>query len=160
MENVTPFQGLSTEPEVQAIVARLNDIPEGGVIEHAELERMIHATRSSTRYGTIITKLKARVEKEQSITLVSERGVGYIKSTGEQQMHEVIRGVARAARQAHRSWNRAAIITDERLPDQRMRDARDFIVERGRLLMEMARTQRKAMAVVLARPETLPRLTE
>ena len=81
-----------------------------------------------------------------------------MKATGAQQMENGLKGFARVARQARRSYDTVIIISDDRLPDPRLRQVRDFIAQRGKYVAELIRVERKAMLVVFTKSETRPQL--
>jgi hypothetical protein len=152
----TIINGRPTRTQVDKLFARLKDTKDGEIIRHAEVETLIGEGRKSDRYRTVISATRRKLMNELGVAILPERGVGFIRSTGIQQVNHRSTGIGRDFKRAARKVREVAAVTDDRL-DETGRKMRNFVVERATCLVELAKTSRKEIALTLNKPELLPR---
>ena len=152
----TMMNGKPIRRDVERMVLRFGLMKEGETIMHPEL-RGLCEDPANGRYERI--SLKARRvfcdEHPQGVLLLSVPSVGLRWPSGMEQMHASRRIGKQGVKKIKRAHDVVRVIGDERLTPAG-REARDFCVTRERLLVEMMKTEHKAVAVHVRKAEALP----
>lgn len=150
----TVMNGRPTEPETDKILDWVRGHKEGDVLTHQQLETMLRLGRMESRYRTILTAAKRRVLRLLGIWLKAVPGVGYEYLPGGKQVAENTAYQKRGVRQFAQGLKIAASVTDERLPDQKHRLARDHMVDQMKYLVALAKTHRKEAELIVGTPDS------
>jgi len=155
----TVMNGIPRVHDRETFVARFRKMEEGDVVSHGELAASIGLTldRDKSRYYGILGAARRDFANETGVELQTVRGEGVTYPTGVGQLTASDRvyrgGVSRVAK----SVRTATRVCDERLPDKRHRDERDFRVQRLGYVLHMAQAERRALAVRVGTTAPLPR---
>ncbi len=160
MPLITILNGKPTGPQADKLFEHVKQTRPGDIITHETIERLFGVTRADdqARYRTLISVAKRRIFREQSIALRPVPGVGYEHPEGWAQMGQCVAGIRCGAKKMYRSVKIGAVVSDERLPKQAHRNARDYIVTRARYVAELAKSEKKSLELAIGRPEVLPSL--
>lgn len=152
----TVLNGRPTKPLVDRILGRVKGMNEGDVLPHTDIEAMVGEARGSCRYWTVVDAAKRRSLNELGVDLESVPGVGYRKVSGFDQVKNGVGKIGRGVRAIGRGVKVVAVVSDERLPDARHRDARDHVVRQATLLRQMAQQSGRQLSSAVVNPERLP----
>ena len=144
------------KPWVDSMLERLKRLEPGAIVEHAELQQLCDCDGNGTRYRSIVNKALKFLFKETGIKLQSVHGVGYRYPTGDEQHRMALRGMGSGIRQMVKSVRVAAEIADARFSCPQEKAARDFTVQRSAYLVEVCRTERKAIEAHVPKAESRP----
>lgn len=153
----TIMNGRPRGPQVEKIVARVRAMAEGELLTHDELQALVGETARSSRYRSVVAAAKRRCLDELGAALVAEMGTGYRKAKGYDQLRHGVGTVRRGVRAIGRGVKVAAVVADDRLPDARLRDARDHIVRQATMLRLAAQQAGRELALAVGTPERIPR---
>jgi hypothetical protein len=137
---------------VEAILQAASEYNRGDVITHDTLEAVGGIERGGTHWGTIIVKVKRRLQNERGITLWSVPSVGYRLCTAREQINECVdRRSKRALRQLNKGAGHLEAVPAEELTphDQIVRAKR---MDAQRLTMQRLRQQRKISSIFSRQP--------
>jgi hypothetical protein len=116
--------GIPTEPEVNSLFEEIG-VPEiGQVITYIEVERIIGATRKQSRWGSVVTAWRKRLERQHNILLKCPGDHTFRAMTAEERIADGIQRIKQGMKQAIRG---AYIIstTNLELVDEDHRKAAD-----------------------------------
>lgn len=152
--------GKPTGDQAEKIVNRLRELPPGDLLPHRDIEEVIGVDRHKdpARYRTLIgaaMKMSMRRFNEKPICV---RSYGYARPTPWQQVQEARGYMRKGTRQYARGAAVAAMVDDKRLTDPEHRKVRDLVVVRVRQLYDLARSETRSIALLMASPETAPRV--
>lgn len=157
MALATLINGRPTRAQADKVFERVKSMADGDTISHGDVEAVMGEKKGTFRYATVLTAARKRIQRELGVHLAAERGVGYRRCTGIEQIRHGVGSIGRGVRNIHKGVTMTAAVTDDRLPDGTHRKQRDFIVQQAQTLAEVARHQKKTMSLTLGKPELLPK---
>ena len=155
MANEKIINGRSTELFVRALVARFLQMQPGDIISHGEIARIGGCEYPSDRYNTVFQRSRKVFQAQTGIYMLPLNGIGYRLPEGPTQMKAGVKKTRNTVRGIKRACTIVAGIADERLTNDE-RKARDYVVERVRLLHLYANEESKKAKITVNKPATLP----
>ena len=152
----TVMQGKPTEREVKRLLEVFHGLKEGEIALHDQLLATIDETRRGTRYYQIVCRAKRQFSDDVGIHLANIIGQGYRHPTGKEQLDRSVSDSRRHVRGLGRATRVAFDIKDERLSELDRRK-RDHVVGRCMYLVELAKTEHKALVAELKATPALPK---
>lgn len=150
------MNGKPTAQEVDKAYRAVRVKSAGDIITHGDLETLWGVQRHEHRYRTLVLALRKRMLREQQVSLLSERGVGYRYPTGFEQVRSGVRTIRNGVKRIGKGTTVTMIVSDARLPDAKERGSRDFVVQQAKLLHTLAMTQRRTLELTVGKPEVNP----
>lgn len=148
--------GLPYEPEVRKLETRYEQLDEGIVIPHAEMEQLLGLPRSAKRYFGIINSWRAKLLRTRNIDTEFERGNGLKILPPEDRLAVSERDFHFSARALGRSLRRTTMVPRDRLNEVGKRRA-DHIEKRVAFAYQSVSEARKQLAIDLAPVKSLPK---
>ncbi len=153
----TVLNGKPTRNQVEKLFARVKAMKDGEQLSHLEIETVIGEKRGTFRYSTILNTGRRRILNELGCVLISERGVGYRRANGFEQVRFGVGSISAGVRKIAKGVQYAAAVSDDRLPDGQHRKMRDHVVERATYLAQLAKVNRKELSLTVGKPELMPK---
>lgn len=145
--------------QVERLLVRLRHLKEGDVLEHEEIAAIIEEKVGEGPYYFIVHKaLKKFFVETQGIRMVRLRCVGYQYPTGREQMQSGQHGIKLHQRGMGRATLTVTAVSDERLPDPKMRAQRDHTKQVIKQIAMMAKKETKLLELCLRPTDTPPPL--
>ena len=154
----TVLHGKPTKPDVDKIYPRLCQLREGDFVEHQELERLLGISKNGDagRYRTVLGVARRQLQRETGVCLIALPNVGLRYPTGHEQLGHGHRTCRSGVRKFGRGAQIIGDVSDNRLPNQQHREARDYAIRQIRELKVLAQSEQKTIALRFGKPEVSP----
>jgi hypothetical protein len=136
--------GVPTAPDVDKLVSVFGDLPEGRVIQWAEIEQATGLFRGTNRFGTVVDAWRKRIERDSNIILGAVAGTG-LKVLDRRERCELGGAKLKSGLRSTRRGGAVVAKTDRTgLPAEVVRAA-DHVVRISAMIVGVAATEAKRL---------------
>jgi hypothetical protein len=150
----TPFikRGVPWSADVDRIMQKFPELPDGLEIPLTEIETCIHEPRTESRFNSVVGAWRKRLEKDRNILIKKRKGV-LVVLDNEGKLNVAQSGYGQGLRKLHVSGKRARGTGDRGLSYEHKR-VRDHIATTAANLLCIAATEAKSISY----PDPIKRL--
>ena len=154
----TVSNGRPCEPEAEKLVEHFKAMSEDDIVEYMVLLPMVPTATglNDPRLRTVVQSARRRFARESQVELIAVPGVGLRYPFGDEQVRHGVKGMKSGVRKIKRNTRVVGDVSDDRLPDIRLRSQRDHIIGNAKLLAEMGRTTMRKLDAHVGTPTPNP----